>query len=220
MSQDASQPVAVTEQQFISIFKYLMRRYAEDKELDTKQMRSVTIRDLVTFCTAVNLPICDSDEIVATLKVPVEAIDFVWKVFQDPFASCQILQPIWPTLILSGQPPIKHQPAAFIVSVTAAFADNHVLQMQAQTPWNPNKPLTDGFLCALLLSQMNSLVQTIGEQGLDQLYVRFAQDLGERLDGTVKKVVVEGSPTMTPGPVQEAQDSAPDQGTEAKDGSP
>lgn len=195
MAADDGEKIVLTEQHFINIFKHLMRLYADAHDLDTVQMRQVKVQQYVEWCLHEGHPVTSEDlvDIPEQLKVPRGALEFIWETFQSPYSACQVLQPIWPTLVLSGQPPAKHQPSAILLSVTVLFRDDRVLQMQVSTPWHPEKPITDGFLAALLNSQMHSLADTIGTQGLDRLYQEHAQNLADRLGGaTIHKVEIPG----------------------------
>ena len=196
MSQEPEQEgkrVEVTEENLITILKHLMRLYADAHDLDTQQMCSVKIQEFVEWCTANEHPICPEDmtEITASLQgVGEDVLEFIWACFQNPYAACQILQPLWPALVLSGQPPCKHQPVCFLLAFTAMFDDHTVLQMQAQTPWDPKRPITDGFLCSLLLAQMGNMINMTGHIGLDELWAKYAQPLPERMQGDIRKVIV------------------------------
>jgi hypothetical protein len=199
--EQGSNEAAVTETQFIEIFKYLMRLFADAHDLDTKAMRSVKVKDFVEWCVANEHPIstADMEAIMPQLNVPAGVLEFIWGVFQNPYDACQVLLPIWPSLVLSGQPPCLHQPKALLFAFTALFADNTVLQMQAQTPWDPKKKLTDGFLCSLLLAQSNNMINMLGHVGLDQLWKQYGQPLPERLQKGVKSLaVLEEAPKPEP----------------------
>lgn len=180
------------EQRIVRLLKTMFRLYAEHKDLDTEELRSVTMQDFTEWTQAYPDRWCAGqarDELISKLGILETDIYTVDRVLSSPWTAVQLLQPLWPMLALSGQAPIRHLPEFVHVAVTFAFDPGSInekgLQLQAGHRLDLSSAMTDGFLCALLKDMADGLLQTIAGNGVDALYSKYAQPIGEVNAGKV-----------------------------------
>jgi len=168
-------------QRIVTILKHLFRMMAGELELDTEQMFGVRIRDFVLWCND-NKEKWATDakyELAAGLKVRINDVDMLAEQFEDPYAATALCMPTWHMLCLSGRKPIEHTPDFIHIALTMGFDagtdEERACQIQIPTKFKPGTPLTDGFLCALMLDQMRSIVQTVAGLGMDHMYKEKSQ---------------------------------------------
>lgn len=172
------------EQRIVTLLKFLFREYAHNEGFDSEQMRTAKMKDFVAYCTTSTDWYHNADirgALQDTLKLRYEDVEAVWTVFQDPWSAMALLMPTWHMLALSGQPPVKHIPEFFHLSITLAWnpgsSDERAMQIQIPTKWKPGSPLTNGFLCSFLKDQFDGMLQTIAGNGLDALYDKYAMSM-------------------------------------------
>ena len=192
--QNEPQPIVVSPEVWLDVCKYIMREYADEKDLTTDQIPKVHLRDFVNFCNERGLPSRDGEILCNGIKnLTPEMLEVISETLQgDTWDAAAVLGRIWIGVILANQPPIRNQPLGTHLSLTLTFQDETVLQLAAQTNWNPLRPATNGFLIILFQAQMFSLFDLVARVGLDELHNKYAQPLQERLGGTIKKIDLAG----------------------------
>lgn len=186
--QQLKQDPASGEQRIVTLAKHLFREMMEDKGLDGALARGVRIRDYVDWCKEHHHWHSNDEkrlELKNGLQLAPEDIEAFWDILQDPYDAVNLLTRIWYMLALSAQPPIAagHLPDFLHVAITFGFhtdsAKQKALQIQIPTRWKPGSPMTNGFLCALLQDQLDSMIRIIAINGMDALYEQHAVEVGE-----------------------------------------
>jgi hypothetical protein len=174
------------EQRIVTLLKYLFQEFAGSENLDTEQMRTAKMKNFVAHATTDATWYFNADVrrgLRDTLRLRDEDFEAVWTCFQDPWTAVSLLYPFWHVLVLAGQPPLKHIPEFFHISLTFAWypgsSEEKALQIQVPTKWKPGSPLTNGFLCALLKDQFDGVLQTVAGNGLDALFDKYAVPLNQ-----------------------------------------
>lgn len=168
------------EQRLFGIFKYLFGEWVAEQDYDTEQMQKANAGKFIDWCRANwalkqpeltalvdNMPPGDDDPLATAGKL----LDNDWNVWQVLFVW-------WPILSLAGRQPLQNRPAFLHVSFTFGFPDGRGVQLSIPTQNGGEEHFKhDGYLCALLRSQVERVIESIGEQGLDALYEKFGVPL-------------------------------------------
>jgi hypothetical protein len=175
---------AIEPQHVVDVIRYCLREYAVDHDMTTEEMATITIEDLVTWCLLHEIPEVRKEEICGEVAydgsgsqpagshISELAVDAVWQQFQNAYAACKLLFPIWPW-ITSNRPPLEVGVAKMEVSVSFLFRDDTAMAISMPSELQ-EKPLHGGFLAALLYSKAMEAVNTIVKDGLDELRREYA----------------------------------------------
>lgn len=180
------------QQRILRLLKSMFQLFTTHLGLDTEQMVKVKLKDFVGYSLENTCEWYDGNGRAEMLKLNVreDAIEAVYRCFQDPYDAVALMLPFWHSLCLSGRPPLKNVPNFMDVCMTCGWVENgkqKAFQIRVPTKFDPAKGLTDGFLCSLLKDQCDGIVQTIAGNGLDALYDKHALDVGESGDFMPKR---------------------------------
>lgn len=163
----------------IGVCKYLVNEYADTHDFSTEDIRDkLTIKDLVTW-TVDELVLENNRDEIAKAGIPENVIDVLREIFEDPYLTCDLLNPMW-ILITRPSPPLSSNVIFTSVVLTLAFEDNCVVQTKAVTPWKPGKGVQENFVITCLQDQCRSIIKTLAELGLERVKEKY----GEKVEGT------------------------------------
>lgn len=184
------------QQRLVTLMKHLFRQMAADKSLDTEQMQKCRIRDFVYWCNDNKDQWCTPEtkyEVAAGLKIHIEDVDTLERMFSDPYDAVGLCISVWYMLTLSGHEPPKHLPDFTHIAVTLGFdqskkGEEKAFQIQVPVKFKPGTPLTDGFIVALLADQMRAIAQTLS-MGMDMAYEKYAVNVSDQRGKIVREPI-------------------------------
>jgi hypothetical protein len=184
--QDQPQGPAVDPQEVVNVIKYCVNFYAVDHDLDTEQITSVTVEDLVKWCIVTKMPISDKAYLTGDVKthdecpgpakyVAPEAVDAVWEQIQNPYAACKLLLPIW-AWVMEKRPPLAVLPEEMELISRFKFRDHTGMEIRVVTPF-ADKPIHGGFVVSLMYDQAINMLNSLAVNGMDEMREKWAQPL-------------------------------------------
>lgn len=174
----------IVPQHIVDILRYCLRQYGVFHEMTTEDMTSITIEDLVNWCKVRRYPVAHKEAICehtydgsgsqpAGSRIAAEAVDTVWKQLQNPFAAVKLLMPIWPW-ILEKRPPLACRPVMMELTLSLVFPNRTAVQISIATRFD-DKPMTSGFLAALVYDQALGQANNLAINGVDAIREQHAQ---------------------------------------------
>lgn len=181
MSTNEKIEVEFDSNELIAVCKYLYRQCAIDLDVDAEELNKITMERFVNWCLDRKVFERDRDELTARLNLRPRAWDSIHELFQgSPWACASVLYPIWLTVALQHRPPLRNGIGFVHVAVTVGYRDQRVGQIAGATEFAPGMAQTDGFLAALISSQLTTIVQQLAHFGFDRIHDEFAGDSSEQ----------------------------------------
>lgn len=188
------------EQKLFGMFKYLFGEWVEAQGFDTEQMRKAHAGKFILWCreqwgTDDNLekklneaiPQLTADDYILARKL----------LFRD-FEIWQVIFVWWPILSLAGRKPLQHKLAFTHVQFTFGFADGTGVQLTAEAQNKGEEHFkSDGYMCSLLRSQVENVIESVMKTGLDAMYDNFGVPLVNK----------QGEPELPPDLTQTVNDA-------------
>ncbi len=156
--------------QVVSVIKYLFREYCANEDLSTEQMPDVAPGAFVKWVTGKGM-VTDyhfTTEL-AERGISEEAQELVQEIFKDEFRAYTVMVRLWPAIVLSGRPPVKHQPFEIEMNITVRYHDGRYAKIGTIMP-NPEGDLTDGLAGCNVRAGVMEVLKTFYREGLDKLY--------------------------------------------------
>jgi len=178
-------PAKIEQQHVVDILRYCVRQYAVYHELTTSDYAQITKEKLVEWCLHEKLPISCVEEICASQYkgtgaqpagsvITPSAVHTVWDLLQNPYVITELLTALWPWLT-DVRPPLEIRPLQLMIGVNVIFRDRTALQISTTVPEFKDKPISSGFVAALVYEQLAGIITTLSQNGVDAMRAEHAE---------------------------------------------
>lgn len=171
------------EQKLFGIFKCLFGEWIEAQGFDTEQMQKAHAGKFILWCREQWNADEDFEKKLAAAIPQLTADDYATArklLFRD-FEIWQVIFVWWPILSLAGRRPLQNKLAFAHVQFTFGFQDGTGVQLTVEAQNRGEEHFkSDGYMCSLLRSQVENVIESVMKTGLDEMHEKFGVPLVDR----------------------------------------